>query len=151
MLSCETETHSAGRLPYSCIFLSLVPTLKASETRYYTRVWPAGRNVLVLSHSSDSCDGPDACTLTRSPGAWRFLRHIGATGFRVKGAVCQEAVWLGRSCFGGRMVVNLRLSRVHTGVAAMGKTVTTNWVPRNWGEKGLKMKNVNVQCKLHGI
>ena len=59
-------------------------------------------NVLVPSHSSNSCGEPGACTLTRSPGVSsgtlvrRFLRHIGTAGFWVKQAVCQEAVRLGR-------------------------------------------------------
>jgi hypothetical protein len=35
------------------------------------------------------------CTLTGSPGVWCFLRHIGAAGFRVGCALCQEAVRLG--------------------------------------------------------
>jgi hypothetical protein len=41
----------------------------------------------------------------------RFLRQIGAAGFWVKRALCQEAVLLDW--------VDLRLSRVRTGVAAM--------------------------------
>ena len=51
----------------------------------------AGRNVLVplwrAGHSA------------RWPGVESFLRHIGAAGFRVKQAVCQEAVQLGRVVF----------------------------------------------------
>jgi hypothetical protein len=58
----------------------------------------AGWDVLVPSRSSNSCWRPCACTLTRSPGVWCFLRHIGEAGFRVKYALCQirRAAWLGR-------------------------------------------------------
>jgi hypothetical protein len=55
----------------------------------------AGRDFLVTSRSIDSCGGPDTCTLTWSPGVRCFLRHIGAAGFWVKQALCQEAVRLG--------------------------------------------------------
>ena len=55
----------------------------------------ASQEFLVPSRSSDSCGRPGACMLTWSPGVWCFLRHIGAAGFRVKRALCQEAVRLG--------------------------------------------------------
>ena len=55
----------------------------------------AGRDVLVPLPSSNSCGGSGTCTLTRSLGVQCFLRHIGAAGFRVKRALCQEAVRLG--------------------------------------------------------
>ena len=35
------------------------------------------------------------CALTRTPGVQCFLQHIGASGFRVKWALWQEAVQLG--------------------------------------------------------
>ena len=53
-----------------------------------------GRDDLVPLCSSDSCGGPGACTLTRSPVVQCFLRHIGAAGFQVK-----RAVWLGKVMF----------------------------------------------------
>ncbi|XP_045555790.1 uncharacterized protein isoform X6 [Salmo salar] len=39
--------------------------------------------------------GRAQCTLARSPGVRCFLQHIGAAGFRVKRALCQEAVRIG--------------------------------------------------------
>ncbi|XP_052319469.1 class I histocompatibility antigen, F10 alpha chain-like isoform X2 [Oncorhynchus keta] len=38
--------------------------------------------------------GRAQCTLNRSPGVRCFLRHIGAAGFRVGCALCQEAGWV---------------------------------------------------------
>ena len=62
------------------------------------------RDVLVPLCSRDSCGGPGAGTLTWSQVGRCFLRHIGASGigasgFRVKRAVCQEAVWPGGVVF----------------------------------------------------
>ena len=76
----------------------------------------AGRDILIPLRTSDSC-GRVQCTLTRSPGVRCFLWHIGAAGFSVGWALCQEAV-VGL-CFGGRMALDLRLSRDHMGVTAM--------------------------------
>jgi hypothetical protein len=47
-------------------------------------------------------------------------------------------------CIGGRMTFNLRLSRTRTGVVAMRQDSSyyNNWIPRNWGEKGVKIKNI---------
>jgi hypothetical protein len=58
------------------------------------RVWPAG---ISLSHCALATPvvGGAQCTLTSSPGVRCFLRHIGAPGFRVGWALCQEAVRLG--------------------------------------------------------
>ena len=60
----------------------------------YGRVWQAGMS---LSHCALATPvaGRAQCTLTQSPGVRCFLRHISATGFRVKWALCQEAVQLG--------------------------------------------------------
>ena len=40
------------------------------------------------------------------------------------------------------MTVNLRLSRARTGVVAMRQASSyyNNWIPRNWGEKGVKIQ-----------
>ncbi|CAB1311888.1 unnamed protein product [Coregonus sp. 'balchen'] len=92
----------------------------------------AGRDVLVPSCSSDSCGGPGACTLTRSPVVRCFLRHIGAAGFRVQRA---------GSCFGGRMALDRRLSRVRTGVAAMGQDCNYQLDITKLGRKGGKKKS----------
>ena len=45
-------------------------------------------------------------------------------------------------CIGGRMTFNLRFSRARTGVVAMRQDSSyyNNWIPRNWGEKGVKFK-----------
>ena len=42
-------------------------------------------------------------------------------------------------CFGGCKALDLRLSRVRTGVTTMGHDCY--WIPRNWGEKGVKQKS----------
>ena len=86
------------------------------------------RDVLVPSRSSDSCGEPGACTLTWSAGVQRFLRHIGAPGFRVKHALCQEAVRLG-----GVVSEDARLSTFASPESVRelqrwDKTVTTNWI-----------------------
>jgi hypothetical protein len=52
------------------------------------RVWPAE---IPLSRVASRAQ----CTLTRSPGVRCFLRDIGAAGFLVGWALCQEAVQLG--------------------------------------------------------
>ena len=82
------------------------------------RVWPSGMS---LSHCALATPvaGRAQCTLTRSPGVRCFLRHIGAAGFRVGCVLCKKQWGLVGLCFGGRMALNLRLSRVHTGVVVM--------------------------------
>ena len=42
------------------------------------------------------------------------------------------------------MTFNLRLSRARTGVVAMRQDSSyyNNWIPRNWGEKGVKFKKI---------
>ena len=61
---------------------------------------------------------------------------------RLMRAVCQKAVRLEASCFKGRMALDLRLSRVHTGVAAMGQDCNYQL---DITKKGLKYsKNNNI-------
>jgi hypothetical protein len=79
----------------------------------------ASRDVLVPSHSSDCCGEPGACMLTRSPGVWCFIWHIGVAGFRVK--CVKKQCGLAGFCFRVRMALDLHLSRICTGVAAMGQ------------------------------
>ena len=43
-------------------------------------------------------------------------------------------------CFRGRMAFDLCLSRARKGVVAMRQDSSNNWIPRNWGEKGVKKK-----------
>ena len=95
----------------------------------------AGTDVLVPSRTSDSCGGRAQCTLTQSPGAQCFLRHIGAAGFRVKRALCQEAVRFGWVVF--RRTHFSRPSPLQSPYwsCSVGTRLTTNWIPRNWGEK----------------
>jgi hypothetical protein len=45
------------------------------------------------------------CTLTRSPGVWCVLQHIGLSGHCVK----KQGSLVGL-CFGGRVALDLRLS-----------------------------------------
>ena len=105
----------------------------------------AVRDVLVPSCSSDSCAGRAQCTLTRSPGVRCFLPHIGAAGFRVKQAWCQVAVWLGwvGLYFGGCKALNLCLSRVRTGVAAMRQECNYQLDTTKLGRKGGKKYIIN--------
>ena len=70
----------------------------------------SGRDIHVPSRSSRA-----HARRLRLPVVPCFLRHIGAAGFRVKRAVGQEAVRLGRFVF-QRMQGTLEL-----GVAAMGR------------------------------
>ena len=91
------------------------------------RVLPAG---ISLSHRALATPvaGRAQCTLTRSLGVRCFLRHIGAAGFRVKQALCQEAVcgWVVfRGMHGSRPSPLLSLywsCRDET-------RLTTNWIP----------------------
>jgi hypothetical protein len=56
----------------------------------------AGRDVLVPSRTSDSCGGLGTVYVDTVTRCTVFpLKHIGAAGFRVKWALCQEAVRLG--------------------------------------------------------
>ena len=48
----------------------------------------AGRDILVSSRTSDSCGGPGAVHADQVARVQCVLRHIGAAGFRVGGAVC---------------------------------------------------------------
>ena len=72
----------------------------------------AGR--MSLSHRAlvTPVAGRVQCVLTRLPGVWCFLRYIGAAGFRIGWALCQEAV-------GWVVSEDTFLSRVRMGVAAM--------------------------------
>uniref|UniRef100_A0AAZ3RL04 t-SNARE coiled-coil homology domain-containing protein n=1 Tax=Oncorhynchus tshawytscha TaxID=74940 RepID=A0AAZ3RL04_ONCTS len=73
------------------------------------------------------------CMLTRSPGVWCFLRHIGAAGFRVKWALCQEALRLGWVVFRRR-----HGSRPSPLLSPYGSSSDeANWIPRIWEEKGI--------------
>ena len=98
----------------------------------------AGREVLVPSCSSDLCGRPGACTLTRSPGVQCFLQHIGVADFGICGHCVKKQWGLAGSCFGGRTALDLRLSRVCTGVAAMRHNYQLYYQldTQNWGEKG---------------
>jgi hypothetical protein len=83
-----------------------------------------GRDVFVPSGTSNSCSGLGAAHADTVARCTVFLRHIGAAGFRVN-------VHCGL-CLGGRMALDLHLSRVHTGVSVMRQDFiyqldTTKW------------------------
>ena len=80
--------------------------------------------------------GRAQCTLTRSPGVQCFLRHIGVAGFRVKRALCQEAVRLCCVSEDARLSTFASPESVRE-LQRCDKTVTTNWIPGNWGERGV--------------
>jgi hypothetical protein len=82
---------------------------------------------------SQSVSQPTVTSWLWSTVVWYFLRHIGAAGFRVKRAVCQEAVRLGRVVLRRTLGSQPSHFRFHTGVAAMGQDCTTNWISRKRG------------------
>jgi hypothetical protein len=99
------------------------------------RVRPAG---ISLSHRALATPvaGRAQCTLTRSPGVRCFLWHIGAAGFLVGWALCQEAVRLGWVVF--RRTHGSRPSPLPSPYRSCSdetRLTTTNWIRRNWGEK----------------
>jgi hypothetical protein len=93
-----------------------------------THNWPSvvrvreglsGRDILVLSRTSDSCGGPGAVhadqvarCIVLPPTHWCGW-HPGW----MDAVLRSSAAWLG--CFGGRMALDLCLSRACTGVVAM--------------------------------
>ena len=97
--SASCVTTDPGSVP-GCVAAS-----RYRETHEAAHVWPSvfrvrggfGRPMSLSHRSSESCGGPG--TLTRSPAGRRFLQYIGAAGYWVKGALCQEAVLLGRIVF----------------------------------------------------
>ena len=89
--------------------------------------------------------GQAQCTLPRSPVVRCFLRHIGAAGFRVKWALCQECVRLGWVVF--QRTQGSRHSPLPSPYRSCSDEtrLTTNWILRNWGEKGMYSRYVGVQ------
>jgi hypothetical protein len=90
----------------------------------------SGRDILVSSHTSDSCGGPGAVhanqgcqvhdvssdTLVRLASGLdvRYVKkHCGLVGL----------------CIGGCMTFNLSLSGARMGVVAMRQVATNNWTP----------------------
>ena len=67
--------------------------------------------------------GRAQCTLT-----WCFLLHIGAAGFQVKWALCQEAVRLGWVSEDARLSTFASPESIRE-LQRRDKTVTTNWIP----------------------
>ena len=69
----------------------------------------------------------------------RFLRHIGAAGFIGAAGLIEKCVekqcGLVGSCFGGCMALGICLSRVPTGVAAMGQDCNYQLDTTKLGEK----------------
>ena len=75
--------------------------------------------------------------LTRSPAVRYFLQHIGAAGFRVKRAVCQETVRIGRVVFWRTHGSRPSPLQSPYGSCSDGTRLTTNWISRK-GVKGKK-------------
>ena len=88
----------------------------------------AGGDVLVPSRFSNTCGGPGAMhadTVERSSTAWL-------------GCVSEDA----------RLSTFASLEFVRE-LQRRDKTVTTNWIPLNWGEKGLKKGIIRFYKKTH--
>jgi hypothetical protein len=95
----------------------------------------AGRDIFIQSCSSYYSGGPGACMLTRSPVGRCFLRHIDAAGLSEH--CVKKQCGLAGSCFRGRMGLDLHLSRVSTGVAAMGQDCNYQLdVTKLWRKRG---------------
>jgi hypothetical protein len=105
---CSGLRHCIAVLAVPLEILGLSPGSVAAgrdqETHGAAHNWPSAIRVreglaaeISLSHRVlvTPVAGQGQCTLTSSPGVWCFLQHIGAAGFRVGCALCQEAVWLG--------------------------------------------------------
>jgi hypothetical protein len=81
--------------------------------------------------------GRAQCTLTRSLGAQCFLHTLVRPVYGLDVRCVKKQCGLVGLCFGGRMAFDLRLSRARTEDVAMRQVTTNNWIPRNWGEKGV--------------
>ena len=143
-------SESLGSRPGSVV------TGRDREVRGATHNWPsvvrvreglAGRDILVSSRTSDSCGGPGAVRANQGcqvHGVSSDTLVRLASGLDAR-CVKKQCGLVGL-CIGGRMTFNLRLSRARTGVVAMRQDSSyyNNWIPRNWGEKGVK-KNKNLK------
>ena len=95
----------------------------------------SGKDALVPSRTSDSCGGPGAVHADMVARCTRFLRHIGAAGFRVKWVLCQVAVRLGWVVF-WRTRGSRPLSLLCPYGSCSDETrLTSNWITRKWGNK----------------
>ena len=119
------------------------------EVRGATHNWPsvvrireglAGRDVLVSSRTSDSCGGPGAMHANQVAKCTVFpptrLRLASGLASGLDERCVKKQCGLVGLCFGGRIAVDLHLSRARTGVVAMRQDSNTN----NWiHEKGVKL------------
>jgi hypothetical protein len=98
----------------------------------------AGRDVLVPSPTSDSCGRTGTMHADTVARCMAFHRRIGAAGFRVKRALCQEAVRLGWVVF--RRTHGFRPSPTQSPYRSYsdGTRLTTNLIPRQRGVKGFQ-------------
>ena len=100
----------------------------------------AVRDVHFSSRISDSCGGPGAVRANQDCQV-----HGVSSDTLVRLASGLDARCVKKHCglcIGGLMTFNLRLSQARTGVVAMRLIATkNNWIPRNWGEKGVKFNN----------
>ena len=76
------------------------------------------RDILVSSHTSDSCGGPGAVHANQGCQVHGVSSDTLA-GFGVEWRCVKKQCGLGGLCIGGRMTFNLRLSRARMGVVAM--------------------------------
>ena len=120
------------------------------EVHGATHNWPsivrvkeglAGRDILVSSRTSDSCGGQGTVRANQgcqvhSVSSDTLVRLVSGLDARCVKKQCG----LVGLCFGGHMAFDLRLSLARTGVVTMRQdtvVTTNNWIPRNWGEKGV--------------
>ena len=96
----------------------------------------AGRDILVLSRTSDSCGGPGAVRANQG----RQVHGVSsntlvrlAAGLDARGV--KKQCGLGGLCIGGRMTFNLRLSRARTGVVAMRQDSSYHEIGEKRGKK----------------
>ena len=132
--------------------LGSVVTGRDREVCGATHNWPsvarvreglAGREILVSSCTCDSCGGLGA---VRTKQGCQVHGVSSDTLVRLTSGLDARCVknqcGLVGLCIGGRMTFNLRLSRARTGVVAMRQDSSyyNNWIPQNWGEKGVKIQ-----------
>ena len=97
-----------------------------------------GRDLLVSSRPSDSCGGPGAVLASQGCQVHGVASDTLVRLASGLDARCVKKQYGSGLCIGGRMTFNLRLSRARTGVVAMRQDSSyNNWIPRNWGEKGV--------------
>ena len=105
----------------------------------------AGRDILVSSRTSDSCGGPDAVHANQVARCTVSSDMLVRLASELDVHCVKKQCGLVGLCFGGCMAFDLHLSRARTRVVAMRQDSSyyNNWIPRNWGEKGVKFTPKN--------